>query len=69
MPDLKSTLEKYLLTIKATMPIEQYERTAEIVKNFGKDDGEGPSLQQALKDFADSTDNWVSKMLWTRKEN
>ena len=51
------------------MPIEQYERTAEIVKNFGKDDGEGPSLQQALKDFADSTDNWVSKMLWTRKEN
>ena len=59
VPELSSTLHKYLRAVKATISAKQYERTAQVVAKFGEAGGEGESLQRILQEFSDNTENWV----------
>ncbi|XP_074647611.1 choline O-acetyltransferase-like [Tubulanus polymorphus] len=59
VPDLNSTLDKYLQVLQPVLSEEEYERTKKIVDEFGREGGEGEILQEQLKKFAETKDNWV----------
>ena len=59
VPELSSTLQLYLESIKAICSKEQYEKTKKIVEEFKKPGGEGEYLQKKLQERADVKDNWV----------
>ena len=59
VPELNSTLQLYLESIKAICSKEQYEKTKKIVEEFKKPGDEGEYLQKKLQERADVKDNWV----------
>lgn len=59
VPSLEQTLTKYLDILKPIANEEQYERSAELVKKFQAEDGEGKKLQEMLKRKAAEEENWV----------
>jgi len=61
VPDLKRTLEKYTELIQPILTPAQYAKTKDVVKEFGKPGGEGETLQNKLREYAETKDNWVSK--------
>lgn len=52
-------MTRYLKVLKPITSDEQYENAERLVKNFLADGGDGENLQNKLKDFAETTDNWV----------
>lgn len=61
VPDLHSTLERYLAGLKAVIPVAQYEQTKLTVDEFLKPNGEGEKLQKLLTEYANEKENWVSR--------
>jgi len=59
VPALGDTLEKYLQCIKPIVSANQYQRTLELVEDFGKPGGVGEYLQRNLLEYAEKKDNWV----------
>lgn len=60
VPELNSTLDKYLNLVRPIVNDEQYEKTKKIVTEFRAEAGIGEKLQKLLIEFAESKDNWVS---------
>ena len=61
VPALHDTLARYVDIIKATLSEAQYDRTVEIIKDFGKPGGVGEKLQEELLKYAENEDNWVKE--------
>jgi len=59
LPDLHSTLKKYLLTLKPITSREAYENTERIVAEFSKPGGDGHKLQEIIQKVAEEQDNWA----------
>ncbi|XP_039269614.2 choline O-acetyltransferase-like isoform X1 [Styela clava] len=58
VPDLTETLERYLLCVKPLVPEIQFEKTKQIVEEFGADGGIGETLQNHLLKRAKNVVNW-----------
>ncbi|XP_071836371.1 carnitine O-acetyltransferase-like isoform X3 [Apostichopus japonicus] len=65
VPPLKQTLEKYLLQYKPHVSQEEYERTKQVVLEFGKHGGVGELLQNKLEQRKEETENWCYDW-WTK---
>ncbi|XP_065194202.1 carnitine O-palmitoyltransferase 1, liver isoform-like isoform X2 [Sycon ciliatum] len=63
LPDLQSTLRRYLISVKPLLTDEQYATTCDVVQRFQKE--EGPKLQQRLKMKCCSTRNWLED-IWLK---
>ncbi len=63
LPDLESTMQKYLRCVKPIRSPEAYEKTVKIVERFQSDDGEGKKLQEIIRKAAEEKDNWVNGIL------
>ncbi|KAH8868772.1 Choline O-acetyltransferase [Schistosoma japonicum] len=61
VPDLHNTLDRYLRLIAPVVSKEDFERTKQLVEEFGKPDGEGEKLQNLLKEYAKTKVNWVTE--------
>lgn len=59
VPDVRTTLSRYLASLQPVLPVAQYEQTAISVQCF-LDSGDADQLQRDLCQFADQRDNWVS---------
>lgn len=59
LPQLNSTLEKYLRTLKPISTPEAYANTERIVRDFAKPGGDGHQLQEIIRKVAEEKDNWV----------
>ena len=59
VPTLHETLERYLLSVKATIHENEFERTKTIIDEFGKKNGLGEKLQNKLEQLAEKKENWV----------
>ncbi len=59
LPELESTMEKYLRCVKPIRSPEAYQKTVEIVQRFKSDEGEGKRLQEIIKKASEEKDNWV----------
>nr|AUN27677.1 choline O-acetyltransferase [Lineus ruber] len=59
VPDLASTLQKYLASVEHLIPEEQYGVTKALVADFGRPGGEGQFLQEKLQEVAEIRDNWA----------
>jgi len=66
VPPLQQSLKKYLKAIQPIVNDMEYQKTKEIVKLFGKKDGEGEKLQKALEERAKTHDSWVSDCCYDR---
>ena len=64
MPDLNSTLKKYLRCVKSIVSEDDYKKTARIVNEFSKPGGIGQSLQNNLLKYAFDKENWVLKFFF-----
>lgn len=60
VPKLWDSLKKYLSSLEPVLSKSQFEQTQKSVSNFLKEDGEGNNLQQLLKHFSNSRENWVN---------
>ncbi len=69
MPELDSTLEKYLRCIKPIISEENYKKTEAIVKEFAKPNGVGQKLQEMLLRQAEEKDNWVKIINFKKEKN
>jgi hypothetical protein len=67
VPELKSTLEKYLRCIMPIVNEENYKRTERIAHEFIKPGGVGEKLQDILIKKANSIDNWVGSYFLSKK--
>ena len=54
-------MDKYLLAAKPLISDEAYENTQALVEDFIREDGEGEFLQEKLKEYAETKDNWVGE--------
>ncbi|XP_071808591.1 choline O-acetyltransferase-like isoform X1 [Asterias amurensis] len=61
VPLLHNTLVRYLQSIRATVSREQYDRTENLVREFGKTGGQGEYLQEKLLEYAESVTNWSNR--------
>lgn len=61
MPELKVTLDMYLKCMKHLLTEEQFNKTQNIVKQFGAPGGVGELLQSKLKERRENEANWVNK--------
>ncbi|CAI9722742.1 Choline O-acetyltransferase [Octopus vulgaris] len=61
VPDISSTLQKYLSLVRPIVPSEQYDKTKAIVESF-QNDGVGEKLQKMLLEYAESKDNWKKRL-------
>ena len=59
VPELRSSLEKYLRCVMPIVSEEIYKKTEAIVQEFGKPGGLGEKLQEILLKIAEEKDNWV----------
>ena len=59
MPELSSSLEKYLRCIKPIISEASYKYTESVVAEFAKPNGIGHKLQDILIEKANQVDNWV----------
>ncbi|XP_064619179.1 carnitine O-acetyltransferase-like [Lineus longissimus] len=62
---LQQSLEKYLSVLKPIISDEDFAKTSQIVKEFGKTNGEGEALHRILCERAKSEANWVDEW-WSR---
>ncbi|XP_053393078.1 choline O-acetyltransferase-like [Mercenaria mercenaria] len=58
VPELKQTLDTYLSVMKSVITEEEYRRTKIIVEDFGKPRGLGEMLQEKLKKYSETVENW-----------
>ena len=61
VPQLRSTLDTYLETVKPVVTDEEYKTTEALVKKF--ENGVGTQLQKILVKKAESEKNWVCSRL------
>ncbi|GFS06517.1 choline O-acetyltransferase [Elysia marginata] len=61
VPELQSTLDKYLSLIRTVVSPSEYARTKRIVEQFLKPGGQGDLLQEYLLQRQHGTDNWANK--------
>uniref|UniRef100_A0AAQ5Y477 Choline O-acetyltransferase n=1 Tax=Amphiprion ocellaris TaxID=80972 RepID=A0AAQ5Y477_AMPOC len=59
LPSLKDTLEMYLRCMKHLLTQEQFDKTQNIVKQFGAPGGVGELLQSKLMERRENKANWV----------
>ncbi|CAF0797737.1 unnamed protein product [Didymodactylos carnosus] len=59
VPDLNSTLDKYLRCLQPILPSEKFEHTRKLVEEFRSPNGIGHQLQELLLKYASETENWV----------
>ena len=59
VPELSSSLEKYLRCIKPIISEASYKYTESVVAEFAKPNGIGHKLQDILLQKANQVDNWV----------
>jgi hypothetical protein len=59
VPDLESSLKKYLRCIMPIVSESDYKRTENLVEEFLKKNGTGYFLQNLLQNFSNEKDNWV----------
>ncbi|KAL4240512.1 hypothetical protein ACF0H5_001303 [Mactra antiquata] len=59
IPDLKKTLDTYLMGMQSVISEEEYSRTKIIVEDFGKPKGIGELLQDKLHKYAETKENWA----------
>ena len=59
LPELDSTLEKYLRCVKPIISEEAYANTERIIQEFAKPGGDGQKLQAIIQQAAEEKDNWV----------
>eukprot|EP00002_Diphylleia_rotans_P024068 TRINITY_DN4744_c0_g1_i2.p1 TRINITY_DN4744_c0_g1~~TRINITY_DN4744_c0_g1_i2.p1 ORF type:complete len:508 (+),score=77.98 TRINITY_DN4744_c0_g1_i2:57-1580(+) len=59
VPSLEETIEKYLLSVKAIVSPQQYERTKSVAAEFVKQGGIGRQLHAELCNRAASMKNWL----------
>ncbi|KYN40547.1 Peroxisomal carnitine O-octanoyltransferase [Trachymyrmex septentrionalis] len=62
VPDLETTLQKYLAQVEAITP-NHLEKTRSLVRAFLS--GPGPKLQQRLFERRQKVTNWVSNQFYT----
>ncbi|CAG5121005.1 unnamed protein product, partial [Candidula unifasciata] len=60
VPELQSTMDKYLSLVKTVVSPEEYARTQRIVADFCKPHGLGQQLQDYLLSRQQNTDNWAT---------
>jgi carnitine O-acetyltransferase len=60
IPELTSTLEKYLRIVKPLQDPESHEKTQKAVQDFA-DSGEGTKLQEMLKSYGDGKSNYIEE--------
>lgn len=59
VPELNFTLNKYLRCILPILDNQSYKKTEELVKEFGRANGQGEYLQNLLLKHAEENDNWA----------
>lgn len=59
VPDLHKTLETYLTVMKSVISPDEYRRTKIIAEEFGRSGGIGEMLQEKLKKYAETKENWA----------
>lgn len=69
LPALKDTLDMYLRCMKHLLTEEQFNKTQNIVKQFGAPGGLGELLQSKLMERRENQANWVNKMIWSQTHN
>lgn len=62
LPALKDTLDMYLRCMKHLLTEQQFNKTQNIVKEFGAPGGVGELLQSKLMERRESKANWVNKI-------
>lgn len=60
MPELRTTLTRYLGVVAPIVDEETFVKTRKLVHEFMRSGGEGEALQTELKAYAKSQINWVS---------
>jgi len=60
VPELQSTLDRYLKTVKPLLSEHQFSITKQVAKNFGAPGGVGAKLQQLLQKKGSAEDNWLT---------
>lgn len=58
----------YVLALEPITTASQLERTKGIIKQFVAPQGLGPRLHQYLMDKREAEDNWVSRVLYHKRE-
>ena len=66
VPKLNTTLATYLHAVEPLLTSEAFEKTTNIVRNFGEKDGLGQRLQHLLEAKASASDNWLYDW-WTEQ--
>lgn len=66
VPQLNSSLSKYLNAVKPFLNEVEYENTRKVASDFVKQDGIGEHLQRLLVERSKTTENWLSKW-WLEK--
>jgi hypothetical protein len=61
VPQLNSSMSKYLTAVKPFLTEAEYERTRTIASDFVRQDGIGEKLQKLLVEKSKTTDNWLAK--------
>lgn len=61
VPNLKDTLDRYLRCMKHLLTEEQFNKTQNIVMQFGAPGGVGELLQSKLTERSENVANWVNK--------
>ncbi|KAK6633861.1 hypothetical protein RUM44_004468 [Polyplax serrata] len=59
VPDIRTTLEKYLRAVEPIVNESQYEYTKSLVENLTGPDGIGPKIQKELLRRREERDNWA----------
>lgn len=62
LPALKDTLDMYLSCMKHLLTEEQFNKTQNVVKQFGAPGGVGELLQSKLMERRENKANWVNTM-------
>ena len=58
LPPLEVTLDRYLASLEAVLPKNQFDETKKIVKDFAE--GDGITLHRLVEKLAQEKENWVS---------
>ncbi|XP_052262226.1 choline O-acetyltransferase-like [Dreissena polymorpha] len=59
VPDLMGTMNTYLTIMSSVVSPNEFRRTEIMVEDFWKDNGSGQMLQQKLKQYAETKENWA----------
>jgi hypothetical protein len=59
VPDLKKTIEKYLLTVQPLLTFEEWEKTKKICNDFIQKNGIGEKLYNLLLEKDKKTQHWL----------